>query len=50
MSEKREEIEIENVIRIMLSDLIRKELIQEIDKININNYYSDLSFLLDLLI
>ena len=50
MSEKREEIKIENVIRIILSDLIRKELIQEIDKININNYYSDLSFLLDLLI
>ena len=50
MSEKREEIEIENIIKIVLSDSIRKELIQEIDKININNYYSDLSFLLDLLI
>ena len=49
MSEKREEIEIENVIKIVLNDLIRKELIQGIDKISINNYHSDLSFLFDLL-
>ena len=50
MNEKRGEIEIENVIRIVLNDPIRKELIQEIDKMNINNHHSGLSILLDLLI
>ena len=50
MSEKKKEIEIENVIRIVRNDSIRKESIQEIDKININNYHNDLSFLLDFLI
>ena len=48
-NEKEEEIGIENVIRIVLNDSVRKELIQGTDKVGINNHHSGLSFLLDLL-